>query len=313
MSEFIHVAVGVIVGADQKVLIARRPPDAHQGDLWEFPGGKLEAGESVIAALRRELQEELDIDIDTHRCFPLKKISHHYGDRSVLLDVWRVDSFRGKPRGRELQEIMWQSADMLDPRDFPLANHDIIKALKLPRVLAITGICCNWTECREKIVNLLATGITLVQFRQPQLTESEFLGWADAAAQLCRKNGARLLVNCSTDVYRQIDAHGLHINAATLGRLDSRPVSRSGLFSAACHTLSELTKAEQLGADFALLSPVAPTSSHPEARPLGWQQFRTLASQVSIPVYALGGMTPEDLPDALAEGAHGIAAISALW
>jgi 8-oxo-dGTP diphosphatase len=313
MSELIHVAVGVIVDVDQNVLIARRPPDVHQGGLWEFPGGKLEDGESVIAALRRELREELDIDIVTDRCFPLKKICHHYGDRSVLLDIWRVDSFRGEPRGREQQEIMWQSTEVLDPRDFPVANHGIIRVLKLPRILGITGTCSSWNECREKIEHLFARGITLIQFRQPQLPESEFLDWADAAVQLCRENDACLLVNCSPDVGRQLDAHGLHVNAATLGKLEHRPVSKANLFSASCHNLSELSKAEQLGVDFALLSPVAATSSHPEAKPLGWQQFRSLSSQVSIPVYALGGMTQGDLAKALEEGAHGIAAITAVW
>ena len=313
MSRSIHVAVGVIVDADQRVLIARRPLNVHQGGLWEFPGGKLEAGESVITALRRELQEELGIDIDTERCFPFKKISHHYSEQSVLLDVWRVDSFRGSPRGREEQEIAWQSIDSLEPRDFPTANHGIITALQLPRVIGITGMCQSWSECQQKIVNLLAEGIELIQFRQPQLTEIEFIQWADEAASLCRQNGTRLLVNCSPDIYHRLEAHGLHANAATLSGMNERPVDRAALFSVSCHNLSELRKAEQLEADIALLSPVRPTTSHPDAAPMGWEQFNTLASQVSIPVYALGGMTRDDLPVALAEGAHGIAAISALW
>ena len=313
MSDVIHVAVGVVVGADQKILIARRPPDVHQGNLWEFPGGKLEIGETVLAALQRELHEELDIGIDPDHCYPMKKILHRYGDRSVLLDTWRVDRFRGEPRGRENQEVMWQSVDALDPRNFPAANREIISALRLPLKLAITGRCENREDFRERIAALVARGIRFIQFRQPNLTGAEFLEWANDAVQLCRENDARLLLNGSLEEFNQLDAHGLHVNSAKLIELESRPVSKESLFSASCHTLAELFKAERLGADFALLSPIKATSSHPHAQPLGWEQFRTLASQVSVPVYALGGMLPGDLATARSKGGHGIAAISAFW
>ena len=156
MPDVIHVAVGVILGADRQILIARRPPDAHQGNLWEFPGGKLESGESVLVALQRELREELGIDIDPNYCFPLKKILHHYGDRAVLLDIWRVDRFSGEPHGRENQQVAWQSIDRLDPIEFPAANQAIIDALQLPSVVAITASCESREECRKKISALLA-------------------------------------------------------------------------------------------------------------------------------------------------------------
>ena len=85
----VHVAVGVIVRGEQ-FFLTKRHQDVHQGGKWEFPGGKLEQGETVAQALYRELKEEVAIEILS--CLPLVKISHDYGDKQVLLDVYLVDS-----------------------------------------------------------------------------------------------------------------------------------------------------------------------------------------------------------------------------
>ena len=89
----VHVAAAAIFDDRGRVLISRRPAHLHQGDLWEFPGGKLEPGESVESALHRELYEELGICVQAAR--PLIRVLHDYHDKSVLLDVWRVDNFTG--------------------------------------------------------------------------------------------------------------------------------------------------------------------------------------------------------------------------
>ncbi len=124
----IHVAVGVIVDPTGAVLIARRPEHAHQGGLWEFPGGKVEAGETVEAALRRELREELGIELRAAE--PLLAVRHAYPDKSVLLDVWRVTAYRGTPHGREGQPLVWmRPADMVDSA-FPVADAPIIARLR---------------------------------------------------------------------------------------------------------------------------------------------------------------------------------------
>lgn len=128
----IHVAVGVIVNARGEILIALRPEHSHQGGLWEFPGGKVEAGETVQQALQRELREELGLEIESLR--DCVEIRHDYPDKSVLLDVWWVDRFSGKPLGREGQPIRWVAAHQLREYAFPAANQPIIDAV----VVALT-------------------------------------------------------------------------------------------------------------------------------------------------------------------------------
>ena len=119
----IHVAVGLLLRSD-RVLIALRPKQSHQGGLWEFPGGKVEEGESVEAALSRELKEELGIDI--HSASSVMQISHDYNDKKVLLDVWSVTDFSGEPCGAEGQPVKWVSQALLQDYKFPEANKPIV-------------------------------------------------------------------------------------------------------------------------------------------------------------------------------------------
>ena len=124
----VHVAVGVILDARRSILITRRAPDAHQGDLWEFPGGKVEAGESLEKALARELREELGITIG--RTSPLLEIRHDYGDKAVLLDVHVVWEFSGEARPLEDQPMAWVRTCELQDYTFPAANEPIVEAVK---------------------------------------------------------------------------------------------------------------------------------------------------------------------------------------
>lgn len=124
----VHVAVGVVIDAEQRILVARRAEHLHQGGLWEFPGGKVEAGETVSDALRRELREELAIEVA--RAQPLLTVEHDYSDKAVLLDVWCVESFSGEPHGREGQPLRWVAAAELAGLAFPAANRPIVAAVQ---------------------------------------------------------------------------------------------------------------------------------------------------------------------------------------
>jgi len=123
----VHVAVGVLLNDNHEVLIALRPAESHQGGLWEFPGGKVEEGESVERALNREFEEELGISVQV--CTELTQIKHEYADKSVMLDVWRIEKSSGTPQGREGQVIEWRALSKLRAVDFPKANERIIRIL----------------------------------------------------------------------------------------------------------------------------------------------------------------------------------------
>ena len=123
-----HIAVGVILSQEKdSVLLALRPDNAEQGGLWEFPGGKLEADEEVVPALKRELFEELNLIVDN--CSPLILIEHDHPTHLVRLDVWCVDQWHGEISGKEGQSIEWVELSKLKSRDFPEANEKIIEAL----------------------------------------------------------------------------------------------------------------------------------------------------------------------------------------
>lgn len=123
----IHVAVGVIINAEHQFLVAKRHSSADQGDLWEFPGGKLEMGEAVYSALCRELDEELAIKVLAAE--PFLKISHDYAKYSVLLDVWLVTEFAGEPKGQQGQPTQWVDREALKQLPVPEANKAIVERL----------------------------------------------------------------------------------------------------------------------------------------------------------------------------------------
>ncbi|ATC93357.1 8-oxo-dGTP diphosphatase MutT [Pseudoalteromonas tunicata] len=122
----VHVAVGIIK-REQDIFICKRPDDKHQGGKWEFPGGKVEKGETVTQALQRELIEEVDIHVQSSS--PFMEIHHDYGDKAVQLDIHLVEDFSGEPIGLEGQQGQWVAIDKLDNFQFPAANVPILAKL----------------------------------------------------------------------------------------------------------------------------------------------------------------------------------------
>jgi len=305
----LHVAVAAIQDDQGRVLISKRHDHVHQGGLWEFPGGKLEPGETVPAGLTRELQEELDIRL--LRSEPLIKITHHYPDRSVLLDVHRVLAFAGEPKGMEGQPLRWQLPAAMPMAEFPAADRPIITALQLPDLYLITGADpTRPTEFLQRLEVALQQGLSLVQLRAHDLADTAYTRLAEAAWDICGQYHARLLLNRPNRILTWAD--GVHLTRHQLAVCRERPAV-NGWVGASCHDLRELRQAERLGLDYVLLSPVQATPSHPGATPLGWQRFSQWVEQVNLPVYALGGVGLESLSQARQWGAQGVAGISALW
>jgi len=313
LSRVVHVAVGVIVGEDGTILIAKRPDQSHQGGLWEFPGGKVEQGETLFSALQRELREELAIDIITTE--PLIKIRHDYGDKIVLLDVHKVTGFSGVPKGNEGQPINWVAPENLHRYEFPAANRPIITAINLPFRFLITGDFDDASDFSARLESVLKRGINLVQLRlqEPDLMSSI----VDSAYKLCESYAATLLVNTSPELFATITVNknelGLHLNSKNLLSCNLRPVDKNVLLSASCHNENEIQHAQKIGVDFVCVSPVLQTRSHPGQDALGWDAFEKLVEKATIPVFALGGMKESDLSVVLGKGAQGIAAISEWW
>ena len=302
-----HVAVGVIKNKNGDILISLRPDSVHQGGLWEFPGGKVEKGESVKQALIREIKEELDITVQG--LMPLIKINHQYTDLIVLLDVWTVSFFSGVPKGYEGQMIKWVSPGQLTHHPFPAANFPIITAAKLPAEYAI--LLGNEEDVLLKnLYILLGKGIKLIQFRAKTLSAEAVKSFIKLAYPLCQQKGVVLLVNSAVKNVSKINVDGIHLTSRDLLALKQRPAEYLWV-AASCHNQIELQHAEQIGVDFAVLAPVLPTLTHLDAEPLGWPNFKALVNNTKLPVFALGGMQKEDKVTALEAGAQGIAGITA--
>lgn len=305
-NQALHVAVGVIRDANGNVLITRRPKHVHQGGLWEFPGGKVEAGETVSQALRRELHEELGLEIEAST--PLIQIDHEYPERRVLLDVWEIDRFSGTPHGREGQAMQWVASQQLKSYDFPAANRPIINATLLPRRYAILEGRSH-ADIIAQCEHILARGIELVQLRAKGVPRIEIDRVHRDVKTRCRECSVTLLMNSDLGLSLTAD-EGLHLSSRALLALGERPAGPSWI-GASCHTPAEITQAQRLGLDFIVIAPVLPTPTHPEATPLGWQGLQALIAHSNLPVFALGGLREEDLDRAIDAGAQGIAGISA--
>ncbi|BFM19701.1 Nudix family hydrolase [Gilvimarinus japonicus] len=306
----VHVAVGVITDANGKILIAKRPQVAHQGGLWEFPGGKVEPGETVQQALTRELFEELDVQCSDF--VPVIQISHDYGDKQVLLDVYRVVSFTGTAIGKEGQPLNWVSPSELGSYPFPAANYPIVNALQLPDRLVITGDFASQPECLARVDACLVRGAKLLQLRAPELEQEAFIRLAQRVLARCHREGAKLVINA--DPSQPFTADGVHLNGKRLSDMSERPPALADLLvGASCHSAQDIHKANRLGLDYIFLSPVQPSASHPNAKPLGWAAFAEFTAFAKMPVYALGGMSDDNILTAKEAGGQGVAGISAWW
>jgi 8-oxo-dGTP diphosphatase len=308
----VHVAAAALVDRTGRVLLARRPDGVHQGGLWEFPGGKLEPGETVEAALQRELAEELGVAVVSHR--PLIRIRHDYDDLSVLLDVHRVDDWHGEVHGREGQPLAWVEPRDLSGYPMPAADVGIITALQLPSVYLITPPRIDDpARFLAELDAALERGVRLVQLRVFDLAADALQRIGEDVCRRCHAQGGRVLVNGPVELADAIGADGLHLPGRALDAADRRPIGAGRLLAVSCHDAHDLARAEALGADFAVLSPVLPTPSHPDAQPIGWDGFRDAVDAAAMPVYALGGMRSDLLATAWRHGAQGIAGIRDLW
>lgn len=305
-----RVAAAVVVRADGRVLLAQRPAGKAYAGYWEFPGGKLEPGESPRDALARELVEELGIVV--RRAAPWIVQEHVYPHAHVELHFFRVFAFDGEPVGHDGQAFSWQRPGAFEVAPLLPANTRVLAALALPPTLGIT--CAEdlgEDAFLERAGRAFARGLGLVQLREKSWTRERRDAFARRLVPLAHAHGARVVVNGTTDDAARVGADGVHWTSASLAAASRRP--EGVLVGASCHTRGELARAAMLGVDYALAGPVLATPTHPDAVPLGWDGFARTIEHTRVPVYALGGLEPADLDTALDHGAHGIAMRRGAW
>jgi 8-oxo-dGTP diphosphatase len=303
----IIVVAGIIRGSGH-ICLSKRADHQHQGGCWEFPGGKVEPGETLGAALARELEEELGM-VDAIST-PFMTIAHQYDDLHVTLHFRDVHAWQGEPEGKEGQSVQWFVPQALAGLRFPAANQPVVNAIRLPEQLVISPEDISLHELLAGIDRLDA-GRQGLYLRQ----------WSDHAevstiVGLCNKKGLKVWLRASGPqsevIAKALGVFALHFPGRVLAQLDERPAF-DGITSAAVHDLASRDKAVSLGLDMALVSPVLPTPTHPGKPALGWPQAEVLMKGTPLACYALGGVMPGDLVSARDYGAVGVAGIRAFW
>jgi len=316
----VEVAAAVLLRADGHFLLGQRAPGTFYAGYWEFPGGKLEAGETLEQALRRELGEELGIELE--QATPWICRAHEYEHAEVRLHFFRVTAWRGELVDHVHSALVWQRPETIEVGPMLPANAPVLRALLLPDFYAITQAQRIGVPAQLAALDrALRGGLQLVQLREPQMSADERADFIRRAVALCRAHGARVLLNAAgwgdeaaalIAAAHAFAVDGLHLPSALLRALAGQRPDVPWL-AASCHDGEELALAAALGCDFAVLGPVLPTASHPGQPVLGWEGLASVLRDTPLPVYALGGLRRADLPRALALGAQGVAAIRAAW
>lgn len=342
----VEVAAGILINEQGDLLLAQRPEGKPWAGWWEFPGGKIEAGETVAQALKRELQEELGIDVTDS--VPWIRLRYEYKSGPVNLNFCKVYGWQGEPRSVENQKLGWKklstlvhaTVDSSQRQNTPVQDRilpwlrdantnaqreqlDLLPAslvpimwLQLPTEYYITPALTPETApgFLKQLEQTLQSGCRMLQFRQPS--------WSDRASleeffrqvlELCRKHQTLLIVNSVHPKKWWTEADGVQLRALDAIHCDERPVPADKWLGISAHNMADVLYSHILNADFVLLGHVQETPSHPDQEPLGWEQFAEWAEQAGRPVYALGGVQRADLKKAQQHYAHGVAGISDFW
>ncbi len=309
-NKLVEVAAAVLQRPSGAFLLAQRPADKIWAGYWEFPGGKVEPGETAYHALVRELHEELGIEVVT--AYPWITRVFTYPHATVRLNFFRVTEWRGELHPHEGQQFAWQVLPQVNVAPVLPANAPVLRALELPTLYAISNAGELGVEpFLSRLQARLDAGLRMLQLRERDLSRAEFRELALRAVAMAHGRGARVLINSDAALAQEVGADGVHLTSTQLAELRERPAL--AWCGASCHNAEELRRAEALGCDFALLSPVLPTRSHPGAQNLGWDKFKAIVAGSSIPVYALGGLSRDDMQAAWKHGAHGIALLRQAW
>lgn len=322
------VAVAVFQRPDGSFLLASRPEGKPYAGYWEFPGGKIEPGETVRDALTREIVEELNVVVEA--CTPWFTFGMHYEHATVRLHTWRVTQWRDADargmQGMEGQQFAWQRLSNISVSPTLPGCVPIFRALALPTTYVITnasevGVDAYLAKLRtlssknasntapigefQGIFAVPTSFPALIQVREKSLPRDVLKKFAREVVAIAHEHGTRVLINSDIELAREVGADGVHLTSAQLASVDERP--DLAWVGASVHSRDELMRAASLKCDFAVVGAVKPTASHPGQATMGWENFSRIAIDAPIPVFAIGGLQPADLVEAIARGAHGIA------
>jgi 8-oxo-dGTP diphosphatase len=316
VAEITEVAAAVIErppaeglgGGPREFLLAQRPHGKPYPGYWEFPGGKIEPGEDPRGALARELEEELGIRV--REATPWITRVYAYTHATVRLHFFRVTRWEGEPQPLEDQAIVWQRVGHPDVAPMLPANAPVLAALALPDIMIVSDAAAlGIDEWIAALADLVVRERVLVQIREKAFERLRVQHLLSRALARAEPFGSRLVVNSDCGHFPQGD--GVHLSSRALMQASGRPAAT--LVGASCHDEAEIEQAVRIGADYVVVGPVCATTSHPAARPLGWQRFAELLRNLPLPAYAIGGLRRADLAQARACGAHGIAVKSAAF
>lgn len=336
MSHIKDVAVAIVFNDKGQFLLGQRPSGKPYEGYWEFPGGKLEVGETVWQALCRELDEELGIQPQAGTPWVTRVFT--YPHATVRLHFWRVTAWQGQPHGREGQAFAWAN---IDPRALnPLA------ALPQPLLPASLPVL-RWLSLPDYVVLSHASEMGATQFvqaftvaaqaqqipwlllREPSLSQQEVAGLYATLLPLCAQYAVRLSVSSRHKNMNRACAEVTHIHyteqdsaqlpdAVNATQATHADIQTSGQplapwYGASCHNAAGLAALANTSADYAFLGSVLPTASHPGQPALGWVAWQTAIQATPVPTYAIGGLSRADIPTAQAAGGQGVALQRGFW
>jgi 8-oxo-dGTP diphosphatase len=308
-ADIVEVAAAVIERPDGTFLMASRPEGKAYAGWWEFPGGKVEPGETSRQALDRELHEELGIHVS--EAWPWLNRTFVYPHAHVMLRFFRVTAWEGTPHPHEGQALAWTHAWQPEVEPILPANGPVLKGLRLPLEYAISNLSALGEKAfLQRLEQRLDQGLGMVQLREKDLSRDEFARLGREVAARCRERGALLALNGDAALAEGLGV-GLHLPSGQLMALNQRPALE--WVGASCHNPEELAQAAKLGLDWVVLSPILATRSHPDTPPLGWQALADWVRDYPLPVFALGGMGVDAMATARSLGAHGVALRSGAW
>lgn len=310
--KIVDVAAGILIRPDGQYLLGSRPQGKPFAGFWEFPGGKLEAGETALDALKRELTEELGITV--LHATPWIMQTFTYPHAKVRLHFFRVTQWQGEPHPHEGQAFAWQTPGALNVSPILPANGPILRGLAQSDTLAFSNVKELGEASFLAILDQrLKQGKLRLVLREPQLSRNDYLRLANIVQPRLRAQGSQLIVHQDIDLARQIGADGLHLASRQLAELHNRPRGLDWV-GASNHHNTDLQHVQRLNLDYAVLGHIKTTASHPDQAPLGWDAFAHLVSAGwPFPIYAIGGMRHSDIALAQQHGGHGVAILRAFW